>query len=157
MFKGGKRVGRGTDRELSNLFLSCTITQLIASIYGSLKLKCSTKCFSLIFPSETKCLPHCTPTSSFYFFSCLSLSVSCRSSLTTPSHFSFIIFSNYSIHIILSLFTLLLLNRRPQNNPLDLNNFPDEYSRDGLQLFQDSSSSGKPFLINHPSTTCMFL
>ncbi|KAK8470676.1 hypothetical protein PHAVU_003G031000 [Phaseolus vulgaris] len=30
---------------------------------------------------------------------------------------------------------------RPQNNPLDLNNFPDEYSRDGLQLFQDSSSS----------------
>ncbi|KAL9325015.1 hypothetical protein ACSQ67_005660 [Phaseolus vulgaris] len=92
MFKGGKRVGRGTDRELSNLFLSCTITQLIASIYGSLKLKCSTKCFSLIFPSETKCLPHCTPT-------------------------------------------------RPQNNPLDLNNFPDEYSRDGLQLFQDSSSS----------------
>lgn len=65
-------------------------SQLIASIYGSLKLKCSTKCFSLIFPSETKCLPHCTPTSSFYFFSffCLSLSASCRSSFTQHLHIS---------------------------------------------------------------------
>ncbi|CAJ1932423.1 unnamed protein product [Sphenostylis stenocarpa] len=30
---------------------------------------------------------------------------------------------------------------RPENNPLDLNNFPDECSRDGKQLLQDSSSS----------------
>ncbi|XP_017427092.1 zinc finger protein JAGGED [Vigna angularis] len=30
---------------------------------------------------------------------------------------------------------------RPENNPLDLNNLPDDYSRDGIQLFQDSFSS----------------
>ncbi|WVZ13102.1 hypothetical protein V8G54_017632 [Vigna mungo] len=30
---------------------------------------------------------------------------------------------------------------RPENNPLDLNNLPDDYSRDGNQLFQDNFSS----------------
>ena len=40
--------------------------------------------------------------------------------------------------------TLLFLYRRPEGNPLDLNNLPDEYSRDGKQILEDSSSPGKP-------------
>lgn len=40
--------------------------------------------------------------------------------------------------------TLLFLYRRPERNPLDLNNLPDEYSRDGKQVLEDhTSSSGK--------------
>ncbi|KAK9276103.1 hypothetical protein L1049_005634 [Liquidambar formosana] len=31
---------------------------------------------------------------------------------------------------------------RPERNPLDLNNLPDDYTRDGKQAFEDSSSSG---------------
>ncbi|XP_057426901.1 zinc finger protein JAGGED-like [Lotus japonicus] len=31
---------------------------------------------------------------------------------------------------------------RPEGNPLDLNNLPDEYSRDGKQVLEDSSSPG---------------
>jgi len=39
---------------------------------------------------------------------------------------------------------LLFLYRRPEGNPLDLNNLPDEYSRDGKQVLEDhTSSTGK--------------
>ncbi|KAK6241951.1 hypothetical protein SCA6_007340 [Theobroma cacao] len=31
---------------------------------------------------------------------------------------------------------------RPEKNPLDLNNLPDDYTRDGKQVFDDGSSSG---------------
>ncbi|KAL0372625.1 UNVERIFIED_CONTAM: Zinc finger protein JAGGED [Sesamum calycinum] len=30
---------------------------------------------------------------------------------------------------------------RPEGNPLDLNNFPEDYTRDGIQASEDSSSS----------------
>ncbi|BAT93767.1 zinc finger protein JAGGED-like isoform X1 [Vigna umbellata] len=36
---------------------------------------------------------------------------------------------------------LLFLYRRPEGNPLDLNNLPDEYSRDGKQVLEDHTSS----------------
>ncbi|KAJ6910636.1 hypothetical protein NC652_021328 [Populus alba x Populus x berolinensis] len=31
---------------------------------------------------------------------------------------------------------------RPENNPLDLNNLPEDYSRDGKQVLDEGSSSG---------------
>lgn len=37
--------------------------------------------------------------------------------------------------------TLSFLYRRPERNPLDLNNLPDEYSRDGKQVLEDHTSS----------------
>ncbi|KAK7280473.1 hypothetical protein RJT34_25537 [Clitoria ternatea] len=43
--------------------------------------------------------------------------------------------------LTLSLMTLLLLYRRPERNPLDLNNLPDEYSREGKQVLEDHNSS----------------
>ncbi|KHN11414.1 Zinc finger protein JAGGED [Glycine soja] len=39
--------------------------------------------------------------------------------------------------------TLLFLYRRPERNPLDLNNLPDEYSRDGKQVLEDHTSSSE--------------
>ncbi|QCE08620.1 hypothetical protein DEO72_LG9g3649 [Vigna unguiculata] len=36
---------------------------------------------------------------------------------------------------------LLFLYRRPEGNPLDLNNLPDEFSRDGKQVLEDHTSS----------------
>ncbi|XP_027362741.1 zinc finger protein JAGGED-like [Abrus precatorius] len=41
-----------------------------------------------------------------------------------------------------NLYEPYVLSWRPEENPLDLNNLPDEYSRDGKQAFQDNSSSG---------------
>ncbi|KAK4399954.1 Zinc finger protein JAGGED [Sesamum angolense] len=32
---------------------------------------------------------------------------------------------------------------RPEGNPLDLNNFPEDYTRDGIQASEDSSSSAE--------------
>ncbi|XP_021592922.1 zinc finger protein JAGGED isoform X2 [Manihot esculenta] len=42
----------------------------------------------------------------------------------------------------MTLLSLSFFSRRPERNPLDLNNLPDDYSRDGKQVFDDSSSSG---------------
>ncbi|KAB1221067.1 Zinc finger protein JAGGED [Morella rubra] len=36
----------------------------------------------------------------------------------------------------------ILLPRRPEENPLDLNNLPDDFREHGKQVFEDSSSSG---------------
>ncbi|MFQ6629870.1 hypothetical protein Gotur_006462 [Gossypium turneri] len=30
--------------------------------------------------------------------------------------------------------------KRPEKNPLDLNNLPDDYTRDGKQVFEEGSS-----------------
>ncbi|XP_022725006.1 zinc finger protein JAGGED-like [Durio zibethinus] len=34
--------------------------------------------------------------------------------------------------------------RRPEKNPLDLNNLPDDYNRDGKQVFEEGSSTSGP-------------
>ncbi|PPD97475.1 hypothetical protein GOBAR_DD05493 [Gossypium barbadense] len=36
----------------------------------------------------------------------------------------------------------VFLCRRPEKNPLDLNNLPDDYTRDGKLVFEEGSSSG---------------
>jgi len=51
---------------------------------------------------------------------------------------------------------LLFLCRRPEGNPLDLNNLPDEYSRDGKQVLEDHTSSpgklDRTYTITHTHT-----
>ncbi|XP_027364794.1 zinc finger protein JAGGED-like [Abrus precatorius] len=42
---------------------------------------------------------------------------------------------------LLTLVCFCHLHMRPEGNPLDLNNLPDEYSRDGKQVLEDHSSS----------------
>ncbi|KAJ6899293.1 hypothetical protein NC652_025695 [Populus alba x Populus x berolinensis] len=38
--------------------------------------------------------------------------------------------------------SLRVYPRRQENNPLDLNNLPEDYSRDGKQVLDEGSSSG---------------
>ncbi|KAK8627318.1 hypothetical protein V6N13_134931 [Hibiscus sabdariffa] len=36
----------------------------------------------------------------------------------------------------------IIIIRRPEKNPLDLNYLPDDYTRDGKQVFEEGYSSG---------------
>ncbi|RDX77515.1 Zinc finger protein JAGGED, partial [Mucuna pruriens] len=62
---------------------------------------------------------------------CFSFIFPSETKCSLHSHTFILFFLSFSVGIM-----------RPEKNPLDLNNLPDEYSRDGKQLPQDSSSSG---------------
>ncbi|XP_022775550.1 zinc finger protein JAGGED-like [Durio zibethinus] len=46
------------------------------------------------------------------------------------------------INFRVTLFIFFYFCRRPEKNPLDLNNLPDDYTRDGKQAFEEGSYSG---------------
>ncbi|KAJ7943153.1 zinc finger protein JAGGED-like, partial [Quillaja saponaria] len=48
----------------------------------------------------------------------------------------------FSLSISLVIFFVCFIYRRDQENPLDLNNFPNEYSGDGKPVFEEGSASG---------------
>ena len=71
--------------------------------------------------------------------------------ISSSSIFSIISYLPFYENLSLSLMNLtdsIFGSRRPEENSLDLNNFPDDYSRDGKQVLEDSSSGNKPFLIS---------
>jgi hypothetical protein len=146
--------GRETDRELSKLFIFYHHST-IASIFQSQteSLTNFVKNSSFIFSSKRK-KKGVFISYHFYFFTsfCLSLSVpsSCRS---PPPHYYYYTFSFIFIIFFNNSLTLTLTNslyifvcsffRRPQGNPLDLNNLPDDYSRDhGKQVLEDTDPPG---------------
>ncbi|KAL4347889.1 hypothetical protein GQ457_17G005880 [Hibiscus cannabinus] len=70
------------------------------------------------------------------------------------SNSSLVIFGSFSYLQSQSLFTSYFLSfsvgtMRPEKNPLDLNNLPDDYTRDGKLVFEEGSSSGLGFRVKN--------